>query len=111
MRNTSVKSGGSASEFLVTTKDTRLELRTSSDIKEKLRSASLLAGVDMTAFILMAATQKAQELIDHQHLRSLNETAWNNLNEMIMSPRRPSEKLERLMTGKPRYVRRRSVSC
>ena len=37
------------SEFLATTKDTRIELRTSSEIKNTLRSASALAGVDMTS--------------------------------------------------------------
>ncbi|RXJ35256.1 DUF1778 domain-containing protein, partial [Escherichia coli] len=53
MRNTSV-SGGSASYALAGAKDARLELRTSLEIKEKLREAASLVGVDMSSFILMA---------------------------------------------------------
>jgi|GEM_PF-1188294 uncharacterized protein (DUF1778 family) len=87
-------------------KDARLELRTSVDIKEQLRLAATLAGVDMSSFILMVATQKAQELIYAEHQRVLSEAQWNKLNDAIMSPRQPGEQLKGLMQGKPRYVRR-----
>ncbi|ALX78147.1 DUF1778 domain-containing protein [Cronobacter malonaticus] len=104
MRNT-YSNGGSASLALAGAKDTRVELRTSVDIKEKLREAASLVGVDMSAFILMAATRAAQQALDEQRMRKLSEEEWNHLNDLINSPRQPREKLRTLMTRKPRYVR------
>ena len=104
MRNTNV-TGGSASLALAGAKDTRVELRTSADIKEKLKEAASLVGVDMSAFILMAATRAAQQALDEQRLRVLSEQEWNHLNDIINSPRQPGEKLRALMTRETRYVR------
>ncbi|MBA1359769.1 DUF1778 domain-containing protein [Klebsiella pneumoniae] len=104
MRNTKL-TDGSASLALAGAKDTRVELRTSVDIKEKLREAASLVGVDMSAFILMAATRAAQQTLDEQRMRVLSEQEWNHLNDIINSPRQPGDKLRALMTGKPRYVR------
>ena len=104
MRNTNV-TGGSASLALAGAKDTRVELRTSADIKEKLKEAASLVGVDMSAFILMAATRAAQQALDEQRMRVLSEQEWNHLNDIINSPRQPGEKLRALMTRETRYVR------
>lgn len=88
-------------------KSTRLELRTTSDFKEKVRSASTLMGIDMTAFIVLAATELAQKTLEKQRMRLLTEDAWNRLNELIDAPvREQSDDLERLMLEKRRYVRR-----
>lgn len=106
MRNTNVTCGGSAGLSLAGAKDTRVELRTSVDIKEKLREAASLVGVDMSAFILMAATRAAQQALDEQRMRVLSEQEWNHLNEVINSPRQPGDKLRALMTGKPKYERK-----
>ncbi|MEN4527311.1 type II toxin-antitoxin system TacA family antitoxin [Pantoea agglomerans] len=87
-------------------KDTRVELRTSLDIKEKLRTAASLAGVDLSSFIIMAATREAQHMIDAEHTRYLNEQAWNKMNAILESSPEPTEALIDLMTRAPRYVRR-----
>lgn len=105
MRNTSL-GGGSASLALAGAKDTRVELRTSVDIKEKLREAASLVGVDMSAFILMAATRAAQQALDEQRMRVLSEQEWNHLNEVMNSPRQPGDKLRALMTEKVKYERK-----
>ncbi|MFI8319469.1 DUF1778 domain-containing protein [Kosakonia cowanii] len=105
MRNTSL-GGGSASLALAGAKDTRVELRTSVDIKEKLREAASLVGVDMSAFILMAATRAAQQALDEQRMRVLSEQEWNHLNEVMNSPRQPGDKLRALMTEKMKYERK-----
>ncbi|KTR97866.1 DUF1778 domain-containing protein [Pantoea dispersa] len=91
---------------LTSPKDTRVELRTSLDIKEKLRAAASLAGVDLSAFIIMAATREAQHMIDSEHTRHLNEQAWKKLNAILESAPQPTEELVDLMTRAPRYVRR-----
>ncbi len=102
MRNTSV-SGGSASYALAGAKDARLELRTSLEIKEKLREAASLVGVDMSSFILMAAMKAAQHELDNQRLRILSEYEWEHLNYVLNNPCPAGDKLRKLMTRKTKY--------
>lgn len=104
MRNTNL-GGGSADMSLAIAKDTRVELRTSTDIKEKLRAAASLAGVDLSAFILMAATRAAQQALDEERMRVLNAKEWELLNNAINSPRPAGDKLRELMTRETRYER------
>ncbi|MEB7926097.1 DUF1778 domain-containing protein [Atlantibacter hermannii] len=104
MRNTNV-GGGSADMTLAIAKDTRVELRTSTDIKEKLRAAASLVGVDLSAFILMAATRAAQQALDEERMRVLSAKEWERLNNAINSPRPAGDKLRDLMTREPRYER------
>jgi uncharacterized protein (DUF1778 family) len=104
MRNTDV-TGGSANLALAGAKDTRVELRTSVDIKEKLRAAASLAGVDLSAFILMAATRAAQQTLDEQRMRVFSEKEWDHMNALINSPRQAGNKLRTLMTGEVKYER------
>lgn len=105
MRNTYV-SGDSANLSSATAKDTRVELRTSIDIKEKLRAAASLAGVDMSSFILMAATQAAQRAIDQERMRVVTASEWESLNEILNTPHQPGDKLRNLMTRETRYERK-----
>lgn len=105
MRNTYV-SGGSANVVLAGAKDTRVELRTSVDIKEKLRAAASLAGVDMSSFILMAATQAAQRAIDAERMRVVTANEWTQLNELLKTPHQPGDKLRNLMKRETRYERK-----
>lgn len=96
-------------EFFSTSevKNTRLELRTTSDIKEKIRSASSLMGVDMSSFIVLAATELAQKTLEKQRMRVLSDEAWNKLNALIDAPvTDQDDDLERLMLEKRRYVTR-----
>lgn len=103
MSKTTVFSG-SEHIALATAKDARVELRTNSEVKEKLRSASMLAGVDMSSFIIMAAVEKAQSLIESQRVRTLSINAWNALNEIINTPTDDvNDELEKLILGKPKY--------
>jgi len=86
-------------------KNTRLEVRTTTDFKEKIRSASAIMGVDMSSFIVLAATELAQKTIEKQRIRLLSEQAWERLNELINAPTiELNDELERLMMEKPRYV-------
>lgn len=88
-------------------KNTRLELRATSDFKEKVRSASALMGVDMSAFIVLAATELAQKTLEKQRMRLLTEDAWDRLNALIDAPvKEQNDDLERLILEKRRYVRR-----
>lgn len=104
MKRNTGHSGGSVDVSLATAKDTRVELRTSTDAKEKLRAASSLAGVDLSAFVLMAAMEKAQELLDKQVMRTLSLDAWNRMVEALNSkPLDEDDDLVRLLRGPKHY--------
>lgn len=109
MRNTMSFMRGSSELALAAasanTKDTRVELRTSVDIKEKLRAAASLAGVDMSAFILIAATQAAQRMLDDQRVRVLAAQEWDTVNAILKSDRRPGNQLREFMESEPDYER------
>lgn len=110
MRNTTVI-GGSEAMPLATAKDTRVELRTNSTTKETLRSASALAGVDMSSFIIMAALEKAHTLIESQRMRTLSMKAWNALDEIINAPvTAVDDELIKLLNGERKYVRRKCAT-
>lgn len=103
MRNTNA-SGGSANMTLAASKDTRVELRTSTDNKEKLRAASSLAGVDLSAFILMAAMEKAQDLLDKQMMRTYSVEAWERMIVALNSqPEDKDDDLVHLFKGPKHY--------
>ncbi|CAI0757601.1 TPA: DUF1778 domain-containing protein [Serratia fonticola] len=96
--------GGAEALAIPEAKKTRLELRTTAEFKEKVRSASALLGVDMSAFIVLAAMELAQKTLDKQRMRSLTDDAWNKLNALLDAPvKEQHDDLERLMLEKSRY--------
>ncbi|WP_033782749.1 DUF1778 domain-containing protein [Pantoea sp. 9140] len=117
MRNTQLRGG--STDFGVTTaadvgvipttadiKNTRLELRVTSEFKEKVRSASSFLGVDMSSFIAMAANELAEQTLEKQRLRMLSETAWKRLNELMTAPAKDiDDDLTELVMRKRKYVR------
>ncbi|MGA5657886.1 DUF1778 domain-containing protein [Rahnella contaminans] len=114
MRNNHLRGGSSSTasatairevEVSPEVKSTRLELRTTTDFKEKVRSASALLGLDMSSFIVLAATDLAQKTMEKQRIRLLTEEAWDKLNALIDAPVvERDDDLERLMLRKRRYV-------
>lgn len=103
MRNT-IAIGGS-NDLVGITKDSRVELRTSSEIKEHLREAASSLGVDMSSFILTAAVQAANRALDEQRMRMLSESEWKKMNEILNTPRQPGQRLRNLMTRAVKYER------
>lgn len=98
--------GGAEALAIPEAKNTRLELRTTAEFKEKVRSASALLGVDMSAFIVLAAMELAQKTLDKQRMRSLTDDAWNKLNALLDAPvKEQHDDLERLMLEKSRYAK------
>jgi len=117
MRNTQLRGGSTDSGVATATdvgviptttdlKNTRLELRVTSEFKEKVRSASSFLGVDMSSFIAMAANELAEQTLEKQRLRMLSETAWNRLNELMTAPAKDiDDDLTELVMRKRKYVR------
>ncbi|MBD2809723.1 DUF1778 domain-containing protein [Xenorhabdus sp. Vera] len=70
-------------------KNARVELKTSTELKETLRQAAQVAGVDLSAFILNAAFERAEEVLENQKSRELDEENWRTLNMLIAEPASP----------------------
>jgi uncharacterized protein (DUF1778 family) len=81
-------------------KDARVDLKTSSDLKDLLRQAASVAGVDLSAFILTAAFERAEAVLENQKRRELSEESWKLLNAVMAEPASPTLALHALMRRK-----------
>lgn len=78
-------------------KNARVELKTSSDLKEVLREAAVAAGLDLSAFILNAALERAESVLDNQRRRQVSEQSWQQINQLLSEPAAPTLALKALM--------------
>ncbi|EIP3952700.1 DUF1778 domain-containing protein [Salmonella enterica] len=78
-------------------KNARVELKTSSDLKDVLREAASAAGLDLSAFILNAALERAESVLDNQRRRVLSEKSWKQMNTLLTEPAAPTLALQALM--------------
>ncbi|MDI3359751.1 DUF1778 domain-containing protein [Lelliottia sp. V89_10] len=78
-------------------KNARVELKTSNDLKDVLREAAMAAGLDLSAFILNAALERAESVLENQRRRQLSEQSWQQLNQLISEPAAPTLALKALM--------------
>ncbi|WP_430381689.1 DUF1778 domain-containing protein [Trabulsiella odontotermitis] len=78
-------------------KNARVELKTSADIKDVLREAAAATGLDLSAFILGAALERAESVLDNQRRRQLSAESWQQLNQLLSEPAAPTLALQALM--------------
>ncbi|MFJ5320395.1 DUF1778 domain-containing protein [Pectobacterium carotovorum] len=78
-------------------KDARVELKTSSDLKNVLREAAVVAGLDLSAFILNAALERAEGVLENKRRRELSEHSWQQVNQLLSEPAAPTLALQALM--------------
>ncbi|ENN8439962.1 MULTISPECIES: DUF1778 domain-containing protein [Enterobacter] len=78
-------------------KNARVELKTSSDLKDVLREAATAAGLDLSAFILNAALERAECVLENQRRRQLSEQSWQQMNQLLSEPAAPTLALKALM--------------
>ncbi len=81
-------------------KNARVELKTSSDAKNRLREAAEAVGLDLSAFILSAAMERAESVLDNQRRRELSNQSWELMNQLIAEPAQPTLALKALMRRK-----------
>jgi uncharacterized protein (DUF1778 family) len=81
-------------------KNARLELKTSTDLKEMLREAAAAAGLDLSAFILNAAIERAEHVLDNQRRRQISDASWQQVNQLLSEPAAPTLALQALMRRK-----------
>jgi uncharacterized protein (DUF1778 family) len=81
-------------------KNARVELKTSAELKDMLREAAAAAGLDLSAFILNAALERAESVLDHQRRRQLSTQSWQQVNQLLSEPAAPTLALQALMRRK-----------
>ncbi|MFD3223697.1 type II toxin-antitoxin system TacA family antitoxin [Rahnella aceris] len=81
-------------------KNARVELKTSPDLKDLLREAAAAAGLDLSAFILSAALERAESVLDNQRRRQLSSQSWQQVNQLLSEPAAPTLALQALMRRK-----------
>lgn len=90
MQNTLTRSLSALDEAL--NASARLDLKTNQYVKTQLEEAAALSGVNLTAFVLSAAAEKAREIMCFNAHTRLSPTAWHSLNEVLANP--PKEATE-----------------
>lgn len=73
-------------EIDLLSKSARLDLKTNQQLKLQLEKAAAFSGVNLTAFILTAAAEKAREVVSFHNNTILSNPAWDKLNEILESP-------------------------
>lgn len=81
-------------------KSARVELKTSPDLKDVLREAAMAAGLDLSAFILNAALERAECVLDNQRRRQVSAESWQQMNQLLSEPAAPTLALQALMRRK-----------
>lgn len=88
-----------------TLKNARVELKTSPDAKNVLREAAEAVGLDLSAFILSAAMERAESVLDNQRRRQLSNQSWELMNQLMSEPAQPTLALQALMRRKIKHGR------
>lgn len=78
----------------------RLDLKTNQMLKSQLEEAAKLSGVNLTAFILSAASEKAREVVRFHSSTTLSSKGWMRLNDIIDNPPPTKPALKALMQSR-----------
>ena len=79
-------------------KDARMELKTSTRLKEMLTSAASLSGQDLTAFVLASAEERAKSVISEYQSLSLSHQEQVDFMAALTEPSKPTKALKELMS-------------
>ena len=78
-------------------KDARMELKTTTKAKNTLIKAAAITGVDLTSFVLISATERAQEVIKAHSSICLSEKGQEKLLQILTSESAPTQAMKDLM--------------
>ncbi len=79
-------------------KNARVELKTTHELKQMLNQAATLSGVDLTAFVLSSAEEKARYVIEHHDSLSLSREEQEKFLDVLSQPPKPPAILKKLMS-------------
>lgn len=80
-------------------KQARMEFKTTDEVKNLLSEAAILAGLDLTAFVLNSATEKARAVLAEHSTVKLSGENHARFLQVLASPPRPSKALRKLMNS------------
>lgn len=78
-------------------KNARMELKTTRALKQTLTRAAALSGVDLTAFVLSSAEEKARNVIEHHDSLALSRNEQERFLDVLSQPPKPPAALKKLM--------------
>jgi len=78
-------------------KDARIEFKTSMEIKTLLQEVANLLGMDLSNFLISTAVQRAKEIQKEEKILMLSKQEWNNFEEILSKPQKPTQALRDLM--------------
>ncbi|WP_134333614.1 DUF1778 domain-containing protein [Pseudomonas sp. LAIL14HWK12:I2] len=88
-------------ETLKSAKSARLEIKTTDFVKELIKKAASIQGLDMTSFIMASAFEKAEAVIESHRRLEISEKAFSRLQQVLLEDETaaPSKALLKLMRG------------
>lgn len=78
--------------------EAKFEIRMSDDVKSLLLKAAALEGMSLSAFVLDAATLKADEVLENYSNIKLSAQGQMNLVQLLQNPGQPTEAMKELMS-------------
>lgn len=79
------------------TRTARMEFKTTPDTKELLSQAAALDGLDLTAFVLSSAIEKARSVLNQHTNISLAQEGQEALVNLLSHPTSPTAEMKQLM--------------
>lgn len=76
----------------------RMELKTTTEAKQLLNQAAVLDGMDLTAFVLGSAIERAKKVIADHALISLTLKGQLALVDLLNNPPQPTQDMKALMS-------------
>ncbi len=79
-------------------KNARMELKTTNDMKEMLKTAAALSGQDLTSFVLASAEEHAKAVLSDYQSLSLSRKEQVDFMQALSNPGEPTQALKALMS-------------
>lgn len=81
------------SEYMPAAKEQRLQIRVDPERKQMLERAASASGQNLSAFVLMAASQRAESVLAERQVIDLSPEAAKAFSEALSQPARVNERL------------------
>lgn len=79
-------------------KDTLINMRTHSSLRDFIDKAARACGKDRSDFMLESAYEKAQDVLLDRTMFALDDEQWEDFNAVLDTPPKPNEKLRKLLS-------------
>ena len=84
-------------EAVLSLRQSRMEFKTTADMKDLLSRAAALDGLDLTSFVLGPAVEKARKVLSEHANISLSQKGQTALVQLLANPAAPTQAMKDLM--------------